>query len=426
MWTAANLCMAEENNNRRRVVVSGMGIASSLGIDESTVWDNLLNGKTGIGPLRAIDTTDYKVGIGAEVPEGLVEDKLKGLKRRPIDRTLDLAIVASHSALIQAGLLEEEGPYENQQEVSVIFGTGEGSAQSHHTAFSAFFEKGPRGLRPTTVPRCMYNAVSAGISLQFKLTGTNYMVVSACTSATNAIGTAFRMIRDGYADRVLCGGSDGFFDPFFFGVWNNIPALSRIEDPKQACRPFAEDRAGTVLGEGAGALVLEARDLALERGANIRGEILGYGESSDATHLTSPNAEGQAKAMRMALNEAGVNPSELSHINAHGTATTSNDACESKSIGMVLGDSTDRVPVVANKSFFGHTLGASGALETIVTLMALEQETIPPNLNLDTPDPECSVNLAGPTPTSISKGPAMKNSFGFGGGNGVLIIGPKN
>ena len=176
------------------------------------------------------------MGIGAEVPEGLVEDRLKELKRRPIDRTLDLAIVAAHTALHQAGLIDKEGPYEAQQDVSVIFGTGEGSAQSHHTAFSAFFEKGPRGLRPTTVPRCMYNAVSAGISLQFKLNGTNYMVVSACTSATNAIGTAFRMIRDGYADTVLCGGSDGFFDPFFFGVWNNIPALSRIEDPKQACR----------------------------------------------------------------------------------------------------------------------------------------------------------------------------------------------
>lgn len=426
MWMVANSCMAEQNNNRRRVVVSGMGIVSSLGIDETSVWDHLINGTTGIGPLRAIDTTDYKVGIGAEVPEGLVEERLKCLKRRPIDRTLDLAIVAAHTALTQAGLIEEEGPYEKGQDVSVIFGTGEGSAQSHHTAFSAFFEKGPRGLRPTTVPRCMYNAVSAGISLQFKLTGTNYMIVSACTSATNAIGTAFRMIRDGYADRVLCGGSDGFFDPFFFGVWNNIPALSRIEDPKQACRPFAEDRAGTVLGEGAGALVLESRDSALARGANIRGEILGYGESSDATHITSPNPEGQAKAMRMALNEAGIDPSELSHINAHGTATSSNDASESQSIRMVLGEATDQVPVVANKSFFGHTLGASGALETIVTLLTLENETAPPNLNLDTPDPECQVNLAGSEPQSISKGPAMKNSFGFGGGNGVLIVGPTN
>ena len=402
-----------------------MGIASSLGLDEATVWDHLINGNTGIGHLRAIDTTDYKVSIGAEVPQGLVEDRLKDLKRRPIDRTLDLAIVASQTALIQAGLIETEGPYEDRQDVSVIFGTGEGSAQSHHTAFTAFFEKGPRGLRPTTVPRCMYNATSAGISLQFKLTGTNYMVVSACTSATNAIGTAFRMIRDCYADRVLCGGSDGFFDPFFFGVWNNIPALSRIEDPKQACRPFAEDRAGTVLGEGAGALLLEARDQALQRGVHIRGEILGYGESSDATHITSPNVEGQAKAMQMALREAELNPADLCHINAHGTATTSNDACESQSIRTVLGDAADQVPVVANKSFFGHTLGASGALETIVTLLSLEQDTIPPNLNLESPDPECQVLLNGHQPRAISKGPAMKNSFGFGGGNGVLIVGPK-
>lgn len=416
---------SENLSARRRVVVTGMGIASALGIDERTVWENLVAGKTGIGKLRAIDTTDYKVSIGAELPEGLLEETLSGLKRRPIDRTLDLAVVAAYQALNQAQLLTEEPPWE-EQNVAVIFGTGEGSAQSHYTAFNDFFNKGPRGLRPTTVPRCMYNAVSAGISLQFKLTGTNYMVVSACTSATNAMGTAFRMIRDGYADTVLCGGADGFFDPFFFGVWNNIPALSRIEDPKQACRPFAQDRAGTVLGEGAGALVLESREQAEKRGAGIRGEILGYGESSDATHLTSPSMAGQVKAMRMALKEAAVNPADLSLINTHGTATHSNDACESQSIRAVLGEATDRVPVVANKSYFGHTLGASGALESIVTFLALEKGMAPPNLNLENPDPECNLNLVGSQPVSIANSPAMKNSFGFGGGNGVLILGPAN
>ena len=411
------------DHKRRRVAVTGVGIVSALGIDENTVWQNLMDRKSGIDQLRAFDTTNYKVSIGAEIPEGLVQEELSELKRRPIDRTLDLAIVASHHALRQAKLLQSDPPFE-PQDVSVIFGTGEGSAQSHHTAFNSFFEKGPRGLRPTTVPRCMYNAVSAGISLQFKLTGTNYMVVSACTSSVNAIGTAFRMIRDGYAERVLCGGTDGFFDPFFFGVWNNIPALSKIEDPLQACRPFAEDRAGTVLGEGAGALVLESYEQAETRGVKIRGEILGYGESSDATHITSPDAGGQVKAMEMALTDAAVSPVELSMINTHGTATKSNDAVESQSIKEVLGESVEEVPIVANKSFFGHTLGASGALESIVTFLALENEIAPPNLNIENPDPECNLNLVGNKPVSIKKAPAMKNSFGFGGGNGVLILGP--
>tara|TARA_Y100000588_G_scaffold325638_1_gene359536 strand:- start:2651 stop:3922 length:1272 start_codon:yes stop_codon:yes gene_type:complete len=414
---------SESNFNRRRVVVSGLGIASALGIDEESVWENLVAGKTGIGPLRSIDTSDYKVGIGAEVPERLIEDHLATLKRRPIDRALDLAMVAAHKALLQAEVISDEPPY-HEQNVSVIFGTGEGCAQSHHTAFTAFFEKGPRGLRPTTVPRCMYNAVSAGLSLQFKLTGTNYMVVSACTSATNAIGTAFRMIRDGYAETVLCGGSDGFFDPFFFGVWNNIPALSKIEDPTQACRPFAIDRAGTVLGEGAGALVLESFEKATSRGIPIRGEILGYGESSDASHITSPSDIGQAKAMRMALDEAGVEPGEISHINTHGTATKSNDSIESLSIRIVFSDRTDEVPALANKSFFGHTLGASGALESVVTLLSLEKGMVPPNLNIENRDPDCNLNLVGAEPIAIKKAPAMKNSFGFGGGNGVLILGP--
>ena len=411
--------------SRRRVVVTGMGIASALGINEPTVWENLQAGKTGIGKLRSLDTSPFKVSIGAEVPEGLVEEKLKQLKRRPVDRSLDLAIVAAQGALDQAGLLND-GFATEPQDIAVIFGTGTGSAQSMHAGFQTYHEKGAGSLRPTTVPRCMYNAISAGLSLHFKLTGPNYVIVSACTSATNAIGVAFRMIRDGYADTVLCGGADGFFDPFHFGTWNNIGALSRIPDPIAACRPFSADREGTVLGEGSGAFVLESYDKATARGARIRGEILGYGESSDATHITAPSAEGQAKAMRTALADANIQPSDIGLINAHGTATPQNDACESKSVRSVFGDAADTVPVVANKSYFGHTLGASGALESIATFLALENETATPNLNLDNPDTECDLNLVGSEPVSIKRAPAMKNSFGFGGGNGVLILAPAN
>ena len=418
--------MADDStNSNRRVAITGMGIVSALGIDEESVWSRLLEGKSGMGQLQAFDTSKLKVGIGAEVPAGLVEEALKPLGRRPTDRALDMAVVASAQALRQAELIAEEGPFENQ-DVSVILGTGTGSAQSHHLAYKTYLEKGAHNLRPTTVPRCMYNAISAGVSLQFKLTGANCVIVSACTSATNALGTAFRMIRHGYADRVLCGGADGFFDPFSFGAWNNIGALSRIEDPLQACRPFAEDRQGTVLGEGAGAIVLEAFDQAVERRATIRAEILGYGESSDATHITKPSSEGQAKAMNQALVDAGVEPSEIALINAHGTATPNNDSCESESIRRVFGDHANSVPVVANKSYFGHTLGASGALETIASVKMIENRQAPPNLNLENPDPACNVHLVKDKSVSIDQGPVMKNSFGFGGGNGVLIIGPNS
>jgi 3-oxoacyl-[acyl-carrier-protein] synthase II len=408
---------------RKRVVVSGMGIASAIGVGKEAVWESLMAGTTGICKITAFDTTDFKIKIGAQAPVEIIQEKLAKLNRRPSDRTLDLTLVAAHEALQQAALVGEEPPFENQ-DIAVIFGTGTGPSQSLGIAFESFFEKGPKGVRPTTVPRSMYNALSAGLSLQFKLTGTNYVVVSACTSATNAIGVAYRMIRDGYAETVVTGGADAFLQPFFFGVWNNIPALSKIEDPLKACRPFAADREGTALGEGAGVLVLESYEKATARGVNPIGEILGYGESSDAKHLTSPDVEGQAKAMQMALDDAGLSPTDLSFVNTHGTATPGNDGCESQSIRTVMGDAVDGIPISALKSYFGHTLGASGALESVATLMSLQHGIVPSNLNLENPDPECKVNLIGSDPVSIKRGPAMKNSFGFGGGNGVLILGP--
>ena len=407
--------------DRRRVVITGLGVASAIGTDERTLWANLLAGRGGIDRLEALDTTGYLVDIGAEVEDGPVTERLRYLKRRAVDRALDLAMVAASAALEQAGLVSGPPPYD-EQDVAVVFGTGVGSAESHHTAFSAFFRRGVRGLRPSTVPRCMYNAISSGLSIHFRLTGANFMVVSACTSATNAIGTAFRWVRDGYADTVLCGGAEGFFDPFFYGVWNNLGVLSTNSDPDRACRPFDADRDGCVLGEGAGALVVETLERARSRGVRLRGEIIGYGESSDASHRTRPSAAGQAVAMRRALGEAAVEPGELGVVNAHGTATRANDLCESQSIREVLGTAVDRVPVAANKSYFGHTLGASGALETIVALLGLEAGVVPPNLNLEHPDPECRVKLVGAEPLRVDSPLAMKNSFGFGGGNGVLVL----
>ena len=364
-----------------------------------------------------------KVGIGGEVAPDFVPAELKRLRRRPTDRAVDLGLVTAAQALEDAGLIDGAPPYEPQP-VAAILGTAVGAAESNTTLQQRYAERGVRGLRPTSVPRVMDNSISGGISIHFRLTGANYVVISACTSSTNAMGTAYRMVRDGYADTVLTGGADGFFDPFYYGVWNNLGVMSKNPDPARACRPFDAGRDGCVLGEGAGMLVFESWERARSRGARIRGEILGYGESSDATHLTSPSAEGQAAAMRAALASAGVGPADLGAVNAHGTATLANDVCESESIREVLGDAAERAPVSANKSYFGHTLGASGAIESVAALVGIEQGRLPPNLNLDNPDPACRVRLVGGDPAPLERPFVMKNSFGFGGGNGVLVLGP--
>jgi 3-oxoacyl-[acyl-carrier-protein] synthase II len=406
----------------RKVVVTGIGVVTAVGIDEASLWDSMMAGRSGIAAIRAFDASDYKVGIAAEIDNQPLDAALRARGWRKSDRALDIAIEAAGQALDQAGLLADGPPFP-PQEIATIIGSGVGPAYSLYTAFNGFTNKGLRGLRPTTVPRCMANSFSAGISIHYNLTGANYVVVSACTSSTNAIGDAFRRIRERHADVVLCGGTDAFFDPFYYGTWNNLGVLSKNPDPAKAYRPFDTDRDGCLLGEGAGVLILESHEHATERGARIRGEILGYGESSDATHITGPSVEGQAKAIRRALESADVEPAEIGYVNAHGTATRTNDECESRSIRLALGDATDAIPVGANKPYFGHTLGAAGAIETIVTLLSLESGRVPANLNLDTPDPACNVRLVGRESMAIDPKVAMKNSFGFGGGNGVLILG---
>lgn len=411
----------------RRVVVTGLGLATPIGFEEEEIWRRLMAGETGIGPLTAFDTeayvSPYKVQLAAQVESEPVGAALRAMKKRPMDRALDLALVAGERALLQAGLIEGEPPYE-PRDVAVIMGTGTGSAQSTFAGFERFAGKGPKGLLPSSVPRMMYNAISANLSMHFRLTGANYVVVSACTSSTNAIGDAHRRIRTGEAEIVVAGGADGYLDPFFYGVWNNLGVLSPNPDPALALRPFDVDREGTILGEGAGVLVLESLESATRRGARVRGEILGYGESSDAGHLTGPSADGQARAIVRALESARIGPEEVGYVNAHGTATRSNDSTESMALRSALGSATDRILVGSSKSYFGHTLGASGALETAVTLLALERGIAPPNFNLRKQDPDCPVRAVGREPEPIERFVALKNSFGFGGGNAVLALAP--
>lgn len=415
------MSLSSPSAERRRVAVTGLGLISALGPDVDSNWQQLLAGRSGLADIAGFEVAGNTVTQGGEVDMAPFADRLKGKLRRA-DRTLQLAVEASRQALSAAGWLADDGEADNGLDMANLWGCGCGPCGTLYQANVRFAAKGPQGMRPSTVPSCMANSISAGVSIQFRLRGTNQVIVSACTSSTNAIGQGFRLIRHGYADAVLCGGVEAFFDPFYYGVWNNLGVLSTLGDPATALRPFDRDRAGTLLGEGAGALLLESFDSARRRGATLRGEVLGYGESSDGTHLTAPSVEGQATAIRRALADADATADDIAYINAHGTATPANDTTECRSIVEALGEAGRHIPVGASKSYFGHTLGASGALESIVTLLALEANTAPANLNLDHPDPDCALQLIGAAPQALSGGLAMKNSFGFGGGNGVLIF----
>jgi len=408
-------------NDRNRVVITGLGAITALGSDIDVLWASMLAGKSGIKMLESPDLADLKSRNAAQIDTASIDALSKSLHISSGDRTADLALIASAKALQDAGLLNGNIP-DKPLRMPIIFGTGVGAANNLYSSYMAYAEKKVRGMRPTTVPRCMANAITAQISMRFKLTGPNYVIVCACASATTAIGTTFRMIKDGYADMALTGGADAIFEPATYASWNNLGVMSKNADPSKSCRPFDLNRDGCVLGEGSGALVMESLDSATRRNAKIYAEITGFGESSDAGHITSPSSDGQLSAMQMALDSAGIQPADIGFINAHGTATKANDECESRTIRRLLGDLADRVPVASNKSYFGHLLGASGSVETIVTALGLKNGIVPPNLNLETPDPACNLNYVGNQAMQISAPVAMKNSFGFGGNNSVLIL----
>lgn len=400
-------------------MVTGFGLVTAVGNDEASVWSSLISGRTGVRKMRNRDLSANRVQNGGEVDFGPLEMNLPPSMRRA-DRCLKFAFEAARQALTAAGRLTRSP--EDPQDVGSIWGCGVGQSEMMESAHRCFFSKGPNGMRPSTIPNCMANSLAANLSIAFQLTGPNYVIASACSSASNAIGVAFRMISDGHAEAVLCGGADSPLIQGHFACWNNLGVLSTIPEPDRALRPFAADRAGTLLGEGAGALLLESLNSARRRGVRIRGEIAGYGESSDATHITGPSIPGQARAIRSALRSAAVTPQSIGYINAHGTGTDANDATEAQAIREALGEATDAIPVGAMKSYFGHTLGASGAIETICTLLALEGGAAPRNLNLESPDLACQLHFIGDASLPLATDYAIKNSFGFGGGNAVLVL----
>jgi len=405
----------------KRVVITGMGMLTALGHQEDAVFANLLQGKTGIRQLTLINPEKYKTKVGAEIDTTTIKSLLAEHKLSSSERVIDLAMIVASIALGQAGVRTTPPPH-TPLPIGVIFGTGAGPILATAASLENFFTKGPVGVRPTSVVRCMLNVISAQISMQFALTGPNYVTVSACSGATNAIGIAFRMVRHGYADLMLCGGAEAIFEPGTFAGWDNMGPMSRNPDPQTACRPFDAKRDGCVLGEGAGAFVIESLESAQKRGAKIRGEILGYGESSDAGHITRPNPDGQAAAIQQAIQDAGIDLNQIGCISAHGTGTSLNDSSESQAIIKALGEHAQKAITFSSKAHVGHTLGAAGVVEMALALLSLEHGVALPNLNLTEPDAACPIRLSGANAMPLEAPVCVKNSFGFGGNNGVLVF----
>jgi len=408
---------------RRRVVVTGLGVVTSLSFHVNDLFDRLCVGESGIHPLRLFDSTNYKVKFAGDVYDwdaGSYIDK-KELKR--LDRFTQFALVAGVDAVNDSGL---DFSKEDSFRCGVILGSGIGGLQEIETQMERLLFKGPDRVSPLTIPKLMLNAAGGNLSIRYGIRGPNYTVATACASATNAIGDALKSIQYDDADIMITGGTEAAVTPMGLSGFQNMKALStRNADPPRASRPFDADRDGFVLAEGAGLLVIEELEHAKSRGAKIYAELLGFGASGDAGHITQPDEHGvgAAKAMANALRDARMNPEEVVYINAHGTSTPLGDKAETMAVKSVFGDHARSLRISSTKSQLGHTLGASGGIELVVTAKAIERGVIPPTINLDTPDPECDLDYTPNTARQCDIKVAMSNSFGFGGHNASVIVG---
>ncbi len=407
----------------RRVVVTGLGVVTSLSCKVEDLWVRLCNGESGVRPIERFDCSRFRSRFGGEVSHWSTDGYLPPKEAKRLDRFTQFAVVGAMDAVRDSGLeFSKEDPYR----CGVIFGSGIGGLEELEEQHRRLLEKGPERVSAFTIPKLMANAASGQISIEFGLRGPNEAVVTACASASNAIGDAFRMIRRGDADVVITGGSEAAVTPLGLSGFGAMRALSeRNDDPTRASRPFDAGRDGFVLSEGAGVLVIEEWEHARRRGARIHAELLGYGASADAGHITQPDREGvgAAKAMWNALEDSGIDPSEVGYINAHGTSTPLGDVAETAAIKRVFGESARTVSISSTKSQLGHLLGASGGVELIVAILALRDGLIPPTINYETPDPECDLDYTPNKARERKLSVAMSNSFGFGGHNASLVVG---
>jgi 3-oxoacyl-[acyl-carrier-protein] synthase II len=411
----------------RDVVVTGLGAVSPFGIGIDPLWDGVSRGKSGIKwieSLGELDPEQYPVRYAGEVTGFDVDQLLKKRTEVRLEKSVQMALVATQEALAQAGLLDGTGTLlAGMSPVSVIAGSGHGACHETEGPYQAFFTRGPRAVRPTTIPKCMFNSLSSQISMHFGLTGTNHVIASACSSGTAAIGLASILIRAGCADIVVCGGADAPLTPMMFTCWTNMRVMARHLDPKKASRPFDAKRNGLVLGEGAAMVVLESRESAEQRGIVPVGQVIGYGASSDAHHITAPTVAGQVAAMRNCLADGTCSPAAVDYLNLHGTATKANDEAEARSVVAVFGPRGERMPASSTKSMLGHSLGASGALEFVICVSALRQQFVPPTINCEEPDPHVGLDYVPNTGRPHTVRLVMSNSFAFGGNNACILIG---
>ena len=408
----------------RRVVITGRGALSPLGNDVSSTWDGMKNGRSGIGLIGSMDTTDYAVKIAGEVKGFDPKPFFKNPKdARRMDRYAHLGIAAAKMALDDSGLNEAEI---DRNRVGVMLGSGIGGLGTLEDNHTALLQKSPSRVSPFTIPMMISNIASGVFSIEYGFGGPNMAIVTACATANHSIGEAWRMIKFGDADAFVAGGSEASIRPMGLAGFMNMKALStRNEDPTAASRPFDVGRDGFVMGEGAGVVVIEELEHAKARGANILAELSGYGLSADAYHLTSPHPEGDgaARCMDMALKHAGLNAEDVQYVNAHGTSTPQGDVCESKAIQKSFGAwANDGLVVSSTKSMTGHLLGAAGGVELLACLMAMRDGVIPPTINLDDQDPNCPLDYCAHTAREMEVKAALSNSFGFGGHNASLLI----
>jgi 3-oxoacyl-[acyl-carrier-protein] synthase II len=407
---------------RRRVVVTGLGCVSPLGNTVQETWEALLAGKSGAGPITLFDASQHKTRFACEVKNFNAAALLGGKEARRMDRFAQFAVVSALQAAEQAGLKVDDS---NRDRIGVLIGTGIGGIGTLLEQVEVLRAKGPDRVSPFLVPMMIADNAAGLVAIRLGVRGPNAAFVTACATGSNAVGEAAEMIRRGSADVMLAGGAEATLVGVAMAGLNVMTALStRNDDPQRASRPFDKDRDGFVMGEGAGILALEALEHAQARGAKILAEVTGYGTSDDAYHISAPAEDGAGAAlcMRLALENAGLQPEDIGYINAHGTSTHLNDLSETKAIKTVFGAQAYKVPVSSTKSMTGHLLGASGALEAVICTQVLQNNLLPPTINYQTPDPECDLDYVPNQARAASPRHIMSNSFGFGGHNATLIF----
>ncbi|MGB1310100.1 MAG: beta-ketoacyl-ACP synthase II [Leucothrix sp.] len=410
--------------SKRRVVVTGLGIVSPVGSKIGTAWKNITEGQSGIGLISPdlFDASEFSVKIAGNVTDFDASEYIKPKDQRKMDPFIHYGIGAGTDALKDSGIVVTD---ENAEGIGVIVGSGIGGIGTIEKNYEAYMKGGARKISPFFVPSSIVNMVAGNLSIMHGLKNHNMSPVSACATATHSIGDAARMISYGDADVMLAGGAEMATTPLGIGGFAAARALStRNDDPKAASRPWDKDRDGFVLGDGAGVLVLEEYEAAKARGAEIYCELVGFGMSSDAYHMTSPsqNGEGAARCMTNALRDAGINADEIDYINAHGTSTPAGDVAETMAVKLAMGDHAANVAVSSTKSMTGHLLGAAGGIEAVFSVLAIRDQILPPTINMDNPDPACDLDYVANEARNASVTYAMSNSFGFGGTNGTLIF----